>query len=261
MGCGTIGSELARACQSKIRNVELAAICDIDEEKARLLQLSLKKKVPVLKIDGLIKKAKFVVEAAGAKISPVVLKKAIERKKDIMIMSIGGLIGNESLLKKADGAGVKVYLPSGAICGIDGLKSASVGKIDSVMLTTKKSPKSLVGAPYLKEKNIDVWGIKEETVIFDGSAKEAVKGFPQNVNVCAILSLAGLGAEKTRVRIVTSPSFTKNMHEVEVKGEFGSLMTRTENVPSKTNPKTSQLAAFSAIATLEGAVKNLKMGT
>jgi aspartate dehydrogenase len=98
-------------------------------------------------------------------------------------------------------------------------------------------------------------------MIFEGSAEDAVKGFPQNVNVAAVLSLAGLGASRTLVRIMTAPDCAVNSHEIEVKGEFGRLLARTENVPSKTNPKTSALAIFSAIATLERIANSVKIGT
>jgi Predicted dinucleotide-utilizing enzyme len=262
VGCGTIGSELASACQSGLKSsVDLVGICDLAEEKARLLQKSLKGRAPILKLDELIKKSGLVVEAAGGKISADILKKAIAGKKDVLIMSIGGLLGNEGLLEKAEKAGIKVYLPSGALCGIDGLKSASIGKIDSVTLTTRKPPKGLAGAPFVTKNNIDLSLIKGETVIFEGTANDAVKGFPQNVNVAAVLSLAGLGAANTRVRIVTSPEYSKNIHEVEIRGESGNITTRTENLPSKVNPKTSQLAVFSAIATLKGIVKSVRIGT
>ena len=262
IGCGTIGSEIARTCQSGLRDrISLIGICDLNEERVGALEKTLKKKVPALSLAGLVKKADLVIEAASAKISADILKRAIAGKKDILIMSIGGLLGNEDLLDKAQEAGIKVYLPSGALCGIDGLKSASAGRIDSVMLTTRKPPKGLEGAPYIEENNIDLSLIKEETVIFDGTANEAVNGFPQNVNVAAILSLAGVGGANTRVRIVTSPDYTKNIHEVEIRGESGVIITRTENVPSKVNPKTSQLAVFSAIATLTGATNTVRMGT
>ncbi|MDO8536581.1 MAG: aspartate dehydrogenase [Candidatus Omnitrophota bacterium] len=262
IGCGTIGSEIARACQAKLKNsIDLVGICDLLNEKAELLQKTLKGKVPVLTLDDLISGSDLLVEAAGAKISVDLLKKAIDSKKDILIMSIGGLLGNESLLGKAEESGIKVYLPSGALCGIDGLKSASVGRIDSVTLTTRKPPQGLAGAPYVMKNNVDLSSIKKETVIFDGTASDAVEGFPQNINVAAILSLAGVGAANTRVRIVTSPEYTKNIHEVEIKGESGNITTRTENLPSKVNPRTSQLAVFSAIATLESIVKNVHIGT
>jgi aspartate dehydrogenase len=176
-------------------------------------------------------------------------------------MSVGGLLGKEDVLRQAAESGVRVFIPSGALCGIDGLKSASVGKIESVMLTTRKPPKGIEGAPYIREKGIDLSGVKAETVIFDGTAEEAVKGFPANVNVSAVLSLAGIGPKKTRVRIVTSPEYTKNTHEVEIVGDCGRITTRTDNVPSKANPKTSALAIFSAIATLEGIARSVKIGT
>ncbi len=262
IGCGTIGSQMVRACQAELKSsVDLVGICDLVEDRAALLQKSLKESVPVLKLDDLIMRSDLIVEAAGARISAEILKKAIAGKKDVLIMSIGGLIGNEGLLDEAERSGTNVYLPSGALCGIDGLKSASVGRIDSVTLTTRKPINGLAGAPYIKDKDIDLFSIKEETVIFEGTAIDAVKGFPQNVNVAAILSLAGLGPANTRVRIVTSPDYTKNIHEVEIKGESGSITTRTENLPSKINPKTSQLAVFSAIATLKGIVKSVHIGT
>ena len=262
IGCGTIGGELAAACLSRLRDsLELVGICDQDENKAASLKNLLGGKITVLKQEQLIKKSDLIVEAASASVSASILKKAVENKKDIMIMSIGGLIGNEDLLEKAAKAGIKVYLPSGAVCGIDGLKSGSAGRIDSVTLITRKPPKGLEGAPYLKEKNIKLSDIKNETVIFEGSAKEAIKGFPQNVNVCAALSLAGIGADRTRVRIVTSPGYTKKIHEVEIKGDFGNISTKTENAPSKSNPKTSRLAVLSAIATLEGIIKSVRIGT
>jgi aspartate dehydrogenase len=262
IGCGAIGSEIAKACQLRIKNkVNLIGICDKNGESAKALKKTLKNKVPVLKLDGLIKKSRLVVEAASADSSADILKRAISRKKDIMIMSIGGLLEKELLLKRASKAGINVYLPSGAICGIDGLKSAAIGRLDSVTLTTRKPPRGLEGAPYLKENNIKVSSIREETIVFEGSAADAVRGFPQNVNVCAVLSLAGLGATNTRVRIITSPGYTKNTHEVEIQGESGRITTKTENVPSKTNPKTSQLAIYSAIATLEGIANSVRIGT
>lgn len=262
IGCGAIGSEIAKACQGGLKDkINLFAICDIDENKAAILNSSLNKKVAVLKLDEIIKGAGLIIEAASVKISGQVAEKCVKDKTDCMIMSVGGLIGKEKLLKLAEDRNVKIFMPSGAICGIDGLKSAASGRIDSVTLTTKKPIKGLQGAPYLKEKNIDLANVKEETVIFDGSASDAVKGFPQNVNVSATLSLAGIGSVKTRVRIMTSPAYTKNIHEIEIEGDFGRITTITENMPSGSNPKTSALAFLSAITTLKNITENVRIGT
>ncbi len=257
-----MGSELAKACSARLSaSLELVAICDSDGKKAELLNNALNKKTRVLALDELIKDSELIVEAASAAISGDVAERCVKAGKDCLIMSVGGLLAKTELLKQANEKKVRVYIPSGALCGIDGLKSASGGRVDSVTLTTRKPPKGLVGAPYLTENGIDVLAVKTETVIFEGSAADAVKGFPANVNVSAVLSLAGIGAQKTRVRIVTSPDYTKNTHEVEVTGDFGRFSTKTENVPSKNNPKTSAMAIYSAIATLEAIAKSVRVGT
>lgn len=262
IGCGAIGTEIALACQNRLgHKIDLFAICDIDEEKAELLNKRLKKKVRILRIDEIVKKVELAVEAASSKISADVVKRCIRGNKDCMIMSVGGLLGQERLIKSAEAKGIKVYIPSGALCGVDGLKAASLGEIESVVLTTRKPPKGLAGAPYLKAKNIDLSAIEGETVIFEGNARQAVRGFPQNINVSAVLSLAGIGADKTRVRIITSPDYTANIHEVVITGGCGSIRTRTENVPSPNNPRTSCLAIMSAIATLEGISSGVRIGT
>ena len=152
-------------------------------------------------------------------------------------------------------------MPSGAICGLDGVKSAMMGRVDRVTLITRKPPHGFQGAPYILEHNIDLNSIHEETILFQGSAKEAIRGFPQNVNVAIALSFAGIGPEKTRVRIVCSPQYKANSHEIEVEGEFGKLIAKTENVPAPQNPKTSYLAVLSTIATLKGILDYPKIGT
>lgn len=262
IGCGTIGTQIALACQSRLSaSLELFAVCDIDKDKAYFLKSRLKKKARILNLDDIIEKSDLVVEAASAAISGKVVEECIRRRKDCLVMSVGGLLGREKMLSMAGKKGVKVYIPSGALCGIDALKAASIGRIDSVRLTTIKPPKGLEGAPYLKENRIDMSDISGEKVVFEGSAQDAVRGFPKNVNVSAVLSLAGIGAKNTRVRIVASPNSSRNIHEVEIRGDCGTIFTRTENLPSEANPKTSRLAVFSAIAALEGIVNGVKIGT
>lgn len=262
VGCGTIGSRLARYIQKDLRRrAHLGGICDVDREKAYCLSKTLKPSPPVLIFDKLIRRVDLVVEAATKEIAAQIAQKAIAAGRDILIMSVGAMLGQKSLFERARRKGVRIYIPSGAICGLDGVKAAALGKITRVTLTTRKPPKSLVGAPYLVEKKIDLDAIKKETIIFEGSALDAVKGFPKNINVSAALSLAGIGAEATRVRVVTSPGFKTNSHQIEVEGEFGKLVTRTDNVPSPDNPRTSYLAVLSAMATLKQVVDSVRVGT
>jgi len=274
VGCGTIGIQIAKAIETRLKDkAVLSAVCDIDQLKIDNFLSKIKSRPYVClpctgakrQVHGslidLIRRSDFVVEAASASISAEVAKKALTAKKNVLIMSVGGLLKDASVISLAKKVKVQLYIPSGALAGLDGLKSASIAKIDKVMLTTKKSPKALAGAPYLEKNNIDLASIKEEKIIFQGTAFEAVNGFPKNINVAATLSLASLGPKKTMVRIVAVPGLKTNIHEVEVEGEFGKLFTRTENLPSPDNPKTSFLAALSAIATLEGALNNIKIGT
>ncbi|MFH1593124.1 MAG: aspartate dehydrogenase [Candidatus Omnitrophota bacterium] len=262
IGCGVIGAEIAIACQDRLSaETELIALYDIDVKKSAELSSLLKKDVVVSSSEELIDRSDLVIEAANSSAAREIVKRSVETGTDVMVMSIGGLIDSSGLLEAARKKNVRVFFPSGALCGIDGLKAAKLSYIKSVTLTTRKPPKGLEGAPYLRENGIEVSNIKEETVIFDGTADNAVKGFPKNINVASLLSLAGVGADRTKVRIIAVPGSKKNIHEVEIEGEFGKIVTRTENVPSRKNPKTSELAILSAIATLKNMTDSVRMGT
>ena len=261
IGCGTIGSVIADAIVNRFSaSIELAGVCDADDTKAKTLISRLKIKTENLKRSELIKKCDLIIEAASTSVSYAIAKDTLKAGKDVIVMSTGGLLGKQDIFEIAKKSGARLYLPSGAISGLDGLKSAMMAKVKSATLTTRKPPAGLKGAPYIKEKNIDLDSIKTETVIFEGNAEEAIKGFPQNVNVSATLSMCGIGPKNTKVRIVTSPVYTTNIHEVEIEGDFGRLKTVTENVPMPSNPKTSYLAALSAIAVLEGIISSVRIG-
>ncbi|MFH1439589.1 MAG: aspartate dehydrogenase [Candidatus Woesearchaeota archaeon] len=273
IGCGAIGSAVAKAIVDEIsnddNNVQLVGVSDVDNEKANQLISELGIDIKNKSIDELIGVSDLIIEAASKHIIKEVAEKTFTAGKDLMIMSIGGLIGNESLLNKAKEKGCNLYLPSGAIAGLDAVKAAvattgSASSIKFITLTTTKPPKGLEGAPYIIEHNIDLSTIenaKEKKTIFEGSVDEAVSGFPKNINVSAALSLAGIGAEKTRVKIVVDPQSDKNMHEICVEGDFGKITTITENKPSPMNSKTSYLAVLSAIAMIKRIVSKVKVGS
>ncbi len=262
IGVGSIGWELARRCVSQFRDdVRLIGIVDHhkDREKAVSKALGLKTGFTVQRI---CRSADLVIEAASGAAAYPVAREALSHGKDVMIMSTGGLLGKEKeIYRLAREHRCCVYLPSGAIAGLDALKSASNGKIRSVSLVTRKAPRGFINAPYVVRKKIDLARISKETLLFEGTADKAIDGFPQNINVSATLSLAGLGAKKTSVRIYACPGLKVHIHEVHVEGDFGSFYTRTENLPSRQNPKTSQLAIYSAIATLSRILNNVKIGT
>ena len=263
IGCGTIGRELAVACQKRFSDeVTLEAIADADLARARKMQHALRPKPKLLSTELLIKRCDLVIEAASKHASYEAAKKALSLGKDVMVMSVGGILGKEKeIFELARTHRCCLYLPSGGVVGIDGLKAAAIGKIHRVTLTTRKPPQGFEDAPYVIKHGIHLKNLKQEKVLFEGDAAEAVRGFPKNINVSATLSLVGLGAKKTKVRIIASPHMLVNVHEVYVQGDFGSFYTRTENFPSEQNPKTSRLAILSAVATLERILRNVKIGT
>jgi aspartate dehydrogenase len=132
--------------------------------------------------------------------------------------------------------------------------------LDEVLLTTSKPPRALAGAPFFERNPIDLAAIRERTVIFEGTAAEAVGQFPANINVAAAVSLAGIGPERTRVRVVADPALSQNVHEVEARGAFGEMRIRLANLPSPANPKSSLLAALSPLAMLRRLTDPIQVG-
>ena len=263
VGCGAIGTEIAKAIDSGEIDANLVAVCDHNPATANALIDSLQAKPIKAKLDELVSLSDLVVEAASQKAVPAIAIAALDKGKSLMIMSVGALVDQKlyrklkNLAKEHDS---RVYIPSGAISGLDGLKSASIGTIRKVTLTTTKNPKGLKGAPYILEKKIDLGALTEAKLIFEGTAAEAVKAFPANVNVAATICLAAREGE-VRVKIIADPNIQVNRHEIVVEGDFGQIYTKVENVPFPRNPKTSYLAALSAIATLRSIVEPLKIGT
>jgi aspartate dehydrogenase len=265
VGCGAIGTEICRAVDTSIPEMELYAIYDRHAkslERARFLMVN--SSPAVMEIGDMVHAVDLVVECASQEAAREVVPVALNAKCDVLVASVGAFADSgllESALKTAEKNGCRIFLPSGAICGLDGLKAASIAGIESVSITTEKPPRGLAGAPYVLEHDIDLETIDERTVIFEGNASEAVAAFPANVNVAATLSIAGMGFGKTRVRIVANPAIERNIHEITVKGNFGNFTTRVENVPSPANPRTSYLAALSLIATLKKIAGPLQTGT
>lgn len=255
VGCGTIGSQLAASVDSgSVGNATLVSLFDIVPGSADALKAKLRS-APSAHVDFerfIGTSCDIVVEAASQDAVRKFAPQVLESGKDIMIMSVGALADKDllsDLLQSAQENGCRIYIPTGAIAGIDAIRSVR-HLIESVTLITTKSPKALSGAPFFETGGIKLDQIKEKTTVYEGPAAEAVRLFPANVNVAAVLSLAGVGFEKTTVRIVADPQATTNQHEITATGSFGQFKFTVNNVPSPGNPKTSYLAVLSAIECL-----------
>ncbi|MGC8739407.1 MAG: aspartate dehydrogenase domain-containing protein [Candidatus Hydrogenedens sp.] len=250
IGCGNIGADICIALQKGDIPAKIVSLHDIEEKKAQLLKRTFHLDAEICDLDKAVSLADFVIESATSNVVEPVIKSCIKNKKDCLIMSLSGLLYNLHLIDEAKKNCIRIKIPSGAICGLDGIRSAMEAGLHRVILTTRKSPQALKGAPYLIEKNIDLTDIKEPVTIFEGNAFDAAKAFPANINVACALSLYGIGPRDTIVRIIADPNIKENMHEVYAEGAFGRLQTTTINLPSPRNIKSSYLASLSAIAEL-----------
>jgi aspartate dehydrogenase len=212
-------------------------------------------------LDELIRRSDLVVEAATQaallEFGPAVL----EAGTDLMVLSVGALVDVlDAWADLATRRGCRILVPSGAIAGLDGMKGAREGAITSVTMQTRKPPRGLAGAPWIAQQGIDLDAIREETLVFEGPATQAVKAFPANVNVVAALSLAGIGPERTRIQIYAVPGQAVNQHRIAIEGDFGRLRVEIENIPSA-NPRTGRLSYLSAIAMLREMGSATRIGT
>lgn len=253
VGCGNIGADLCIALQKGGIPAEIVALHDVDEDRARLLQRTFQLNAEICGLEEAARRADFLVECAVSLAVEPVLEAAIAFGRDCLIMSVGGLMLAYPRLEEARARQICVRIPSGALCGLDGIRAAMEAGLHRVTLTTRKPPKGLANAQYLAERNIDLESLREPTLVFEGNALEACKAFPANVNVAGALSLAGVGPEETQVRIIADPKATENSHEVVAEGAFGRLQAITTNLPSPRNAKSSYLASLSAVAELRAA--------
>jgi len=260
VGVGTIGQALAKAIDRGEVAVQLTALHSRNLAQAQAFARTLGRVPDVVDLAGVITRCDLVIEAATQAALTAMAPDILTAGKDLMVLSVGAMLDHPEWPALAARHGCRLYVPSGAIVGLDGLKGACMGRVDAVTITTRKPPQGLAGAPYVEAHGIDVYTFTTETVIFEGSAREACQGFPANVNVAAALSLAGIGPDCTRIRILVAPGSTRNMHDVEVEGEFGRLTTHIENVPTD-NPRTGKLSYLSALAMLQQIVSSCHYGT
>jgi aspartate dehydrogenase len=249
IGCGAIGTDVATFADN-MSEIDKIYLIDIDKNAEKKLCNKIKKGI-CKPVKDFLYDTDVVFEAASQQAVNQYAEMILKAGKDLVLMSVGSLFDEKfknNLEKIAHEKKCKIYLPSGAICGIDGILSGSIDLIDEVTLVTTKPPKSL-------DKDID-----KRSVVFRGNARDAVKKYPQNLNVAASLSLAGIGFDETKVEIVVDPVTTRNSHKILAHGRFGRLRAEIENMPNPKNPKSSYMASLSAIATLKRIINPIQIG-
>jgi len=233
IGCGAIGTLIAEAAETGIVECDELVLYDYNTEKAEKLRKSLHLPVRVVKSVGEMIKLNpaVIVEAASQQAVRAHINEILAKKVEIVVMSVGALL---DLNVKSD----RVHILAGAIGGLDAISTAALAGIDEVILTTRKNPKTL---------DTDN---RQEELVYEGSAQEAVKLFPKEMNVAATLALT-VQPEKVKVKVISDPKVDRNVHEIKVKWRYGDMFLKFENDPHPENPGTSALAAWSAIKLLK----------
>lgn len=261
VGCGAIGQAILRAAdQNSIPGVSIIGVSSRTRDSAEKFLKSLTADIPWTHTDSLIQQADLIVEAAGPEVVAGLAEDVFRAGKNLMVISVGALIARPDLIDKSRVSGSRLIIPSGAIVGLDGIKAAAMGSLDRVTLVSRKGPAALAGAPHVLHTGVDLYSLEEETELFFGSATDACVAFPNNLNVSAAVAFAGIGPERTTVKMIAVPGLTRNCHDVEVEGEFGQLRIHLENNPSD-NPKTGKLTSMSIIRTLRQAADTVQIGT
>ena len=205
-----------------------------------------------------------VIEAASHEAVRQHLLPLLDAGIGVVVLSAGALI-DDGLRNEAEQAaarsGALLFVPSGGIGGLDVLKTACLAGVDQVSIQVAKPPAAWKGIPYVEQRGLRLDALSAPLVLFEGSAREGVPHFPQNVNIAAILALSGIGPDRTRLKVVADPSLTLNTHTIRVSGRSGRFTVVLENVPAPENPKTSWLACYSALAALRALGSPVRYGT
>jgi aspartate dehydrogenase len=273
IGFGTIGYQIARSVESGYLSLaRLSFIVDLSSERLEVAKKLFTNEKPTMFSDPDLlfdsesyKSTQIIVESASGAAVRQYAKQILSDGKYLIIFSVGELV-DDTLLKDLESEAARhtgvIHIPTGAIAGIDAIRSAR-NNLHEITITTTKNPKSLAGAPYFDIfEDIHLQELRHRTVLYDGDVRKAVRLFPSNVNVFAALALATGNIAKIKVKIVADPNIKVNRHEIDVRGDFGVLQIVASNIPHPENPRTSTLAVLSAIETVRSACnETVKIGS
>ena len=256
-GLGAVGMAVAERLDAGLPGLALVAASARNLDAAARRVAGFRRPPRICPVDGLALQADVVVECAPAAAFREIAEPVLQAGKTLIPASVGAILAHQDLVELARRAGARMVIPSGALLGLDGVRAAAQGKIHQVRIETRKPPRSLAGAPLVVEQGIDLEALREPLRLFSGSAREAIRHFPANVNVAVALSLAGLGPDHTEVEIWADPGVERNTHRISVEADSARMQMLIENVPSETNPGSGKLTALSLISTLRNLVEPL----
>nr|WP_321525680.1 aspartate dehydrogenase [uncultured Cohaesibacter sp.] len=260
-GLGTIGLPAARWLDEGVPGLKLVAASSSSLEKVRELTADFRNPPKPMLNSELASVADIVVEALPPACFLEVAKPAIEQGRTLVIVTLTQLLANYELVDRARETGAHIIGATGALVGFDAVRAAAKGTVHEIVMKTRKPPRGLANAPFVKEQGIDLLSLTEPLCLYRGSVREAAQKFPSNVNVAVALSLAGVGPDRTDYEVWADPTIDRNTHTVVVDADSTHFEMSIANVPSENNPITGKLTPLSVIATLERFVATLTVGS
>lgn len=262
-GFGNVGQDLARRLTAgAIPELTLTAVSARDLGRAAANAAAISPAIAVVPLADLPAHADVVVECATADSFPEIARAVVGAGRLLVAVSVGGLPNCPELVELARAHGGRVKVASGALPGLDIIRSVKEGTIRSVRLTTRLRPNSLAHEPYIIERGFDFTSPPAAAVqVFDGSAGEAAASFPRHFNVAITLSLGGIGFDRTRITVFCDPDIAGTVHQVDVEADDADLTLVSRNRPSPTNPRTSRIVAPSILAALRSLVDPITVGS
>jgi aspartate dehydrogenase len=261
VGFGAIGRVLVDKLKGgAVPGIALTAVASRDPARSAAALQAIDPDIRAVALADVPGVADLAIECAPAAALPEIARPMLAAGKKVMVLSVGALLSHPDLIELARARGGQIIVPTGALIGLDAVAAAAEGTIRSVRMKTVKPVKGLLGAPYLTEHRIDIAGISAPMKVFDGTAREAARGFPANLNVAVALSLAGIGPDRTMLEIWADPHLDRNTHHISVDADAASFEMTIRNVPSD-NPKTGRITPLSVIAALRKLASPLRVGT
>ena len=250
IGFGSIGQEVARIMQEEVDFpcVQLVLLRDGSKALDNLPNYVM----PMFSFHKMLAcKPDIVVEVASQEAVWTYAAPSMKYGFPFVVSSVGALADQaerEKMLAAATRGNAKLIIPSGAVAGLDYVQA--IKRIPDAQVIYESRKPVQAWTQELEALGVDPASLQESYVLYQGVAQEAALKYPKNLNVAATLAMAGLGMDKTPVRVVADPQIQKNQHLIEVKSSLGSMRVELTNLPSATNPKTSGVVAHSVAATI-----------
>ena len=260
-GFGSIGRLVGRHLDQGLAGLQLVGVSARDIDRARNALEGYRTPVEAVPLAQIADDADVVVECTPSSVFCDAMMPAIERRRTIVTVSATGLIEHPEIMDRAERSGSRIILASGSVLGLDALRAANVGVIHSVLMVTRKPPASMAGSSWLAERGIDTGRISAATRVFEGTAREAARAFPDKFNLAATVALASIGPDRVRIEIWLDPQVDRNVHRISVDADSTRFEMEIRNIPNPGHAGTGPYTAFTVVAALQDLTASIRSGT